>query len=75
MALQAKNVQVAGFEQTRIRRTMRRVAALTTLRLNPLVLEDKRPLFVCVACEANRVPRGRRAQLLANKPAVRVMAI
>lgn len=59
VAPQAKNVQVAGFEQTWIWRTMRRMAGYTTFRLNPLMLENKRSLFVYVACEANRVTRGR----------------
>ena len=75
MAFQAKNVQIAGFEQTRIWRAMWRMAALATLCLHSLVLKDERSLFIRVARKTNRIARRRRAQLLAYEPTVGVMTI
>ena len=46
-----------------------------TLCLDRLVLEHKGSLLIHMACEANRIPRRRRAQLLAYEPTVGVMAI
>jgi hypothetical protein len=46
-----------------------------TLSLDRLVLEHKGTLLIRVACEANRIPRCGRAQLLANEPTVGVVTI
>jgi hypothetical protein len=51
------------------------MARHTAFCLDHWVLENKRPLFVYVACETNGVSRGRRPQFLANKPSVLVVAI
>jgi hypothetical protein len=75
MALKAKNIQVAGFDEVRVWGTVWRMAGHATLCLDRLVLENERPLFVSVACVANRIPRRRRAQLLADEPTVGVMTI
>jgi hypothetical protein len=75
MTLQAENVQVAGFEQARVWGTVRRMAGYATLCLDRLVLEHEGSLLVRMARVANRVPRCRRAQLLANEPAMGVVTI
>ena len=46
-----------------------------TLRLDRLVLEDERSLFIRVTRVANRIPRRRRAQLPANKSSVGIVAV
>ncbi len=51
------------------------MAAHAAFGLHGLMLEDERSLFVDVACEANRIPGGRRTELLAHEPAVGIMAI
>ena len=58
MALETEQVDLAALEQARVRRAMWRMAGNTTLRPNPMVLEDKRPGLVHVALEADRVLRG-----------------
>jgi len=75
MTLQAKDVEVAGFYQARIRGAVWRMTNHATLGLNWLVLENERSLFVGVAGIANRIARRRRAQLLADESAVGVMTI
>ena len=54
---------------------MGRVAGHATLGLDCLMLKDKWSLLVNVACEADAVLRCRRAQLFADEPTVRVVAI
>lgn len=54
---------------------MWRMAGHATLRLDWLVLKHKRSLLIRMACEANRVPRCRRAQLLANEPTMGIVTI
>lgn len=54
---------------------MRRVAGHATLGLDWLVLEHKGSLLIRMACEANRISRRRRAQLLANEAAVGIVTI
>jgi hypothetical protein len=51
------------------------MAGLAAFRLYRLVFEDERSLLVHVACEANRIPRRRRAQLLAHEPTMGIVAI
>lgn len=75
MALQTKNVQVAGFDQARIGGTVWRMAGHATLCLDRLVLEHKGSLLIRMACVANRIPRCRRAQLLAYKATVGIVTI
>lgn len=75
MAFQAEDVEIAGLEQTRIGRAMRRVARFAAFRLDHWMFENERPLLVHVACETDGIPRCRGTQLLADEPAVRVMAI
>ncbi len=54
---------------------MWRMAGHATLRLDRLVLEHKGSLLIRMACEANRIPRCRRAQLLANEPSVGIVTV
>src|SRR6516225_12453475 len=75
VALQADDVQVAGFDQTRIWRAMGRMAGHATLCFDRLVLKNKGSLFVRMAGVADLISRGCRAQLLADKSAVRVVTI
>ena len=51
------------------------MASHATLRLNRLVFKNKWPLFVSVARVAYRISRRRRAEVLADESAVRVMTI
>ena len=51
------------------------MARFAAFRLDRLMFEYERSLFVRVARVADRISRCRRAQLLADEPAVRVMAI
>ena len=39
------------------------------------MLEDKRSLLIRVACEADRIPSGRGAKLLADEPAMGIVTI
>lgn len=75
MTLQTQKVQVAGLDQTRIRRSMGRVTCYATLGLDRQMLEDKRSLLIRVACEADRIPGGRRAKLLADESAMGVVTV
>ena len=75
VTLQAQNVQVAGPDQTRIRRSMWRVAGYATLGLDRQMFEDEWALFIGVAGVADRIPRGCRAKLLADEPTMGIMTI
>ena len=75
MALQTKDVEVAGFEQMRIGRAVWRVTRLAALDLSAGVLEDEWPLLVHVAREADGIPPCRRTQLLSEEAAMRVVTI
>ena len=61
MALQAKNIEIAGLYQVWIRRAVRDMARHASLGLDRLMLKNKRALLVDVAVEANRIPCSRRA--------------
>ena len=75
VTLQAQNVQVAGLDQTWIRRSMWGVADYATLCLDRQVLENERSLFIRVAGVADRIPRGCRAKLLADESTMGIMTI
>ena len=75
VTLQTQNIQVAGLDQARIRRSMWRVAGYATLSLDRQVLENERSLFIRVAGVADRIPRGCRAKLLADEPTMGIMTI
>ena len=51
------------------------MAGHAPLGLDRLVLEHKGSLLICMARVANRIPRCRRPQLLADEPAVGIVAI
>src|SRR5665213_2742852 len=55
MALQAHRVDVVAGKQARVRRSVRRMARGTALRLDGRVLVDERPQGVDVALGADRV--------------------
>ena len=75
MALQAEDIEVAGLEQVRIGRAMRRMACFAAFCLDRLVLEDEGSLLVGVAREADSIPRRRRPKLLPDEPSMGVMAV
>lgn len=62
-------------QQTRIRRTVRRMTRDATVRLDRRVLVNKRSLLVCVTLDARCVGAGRESRLLELKTAVRIVAI
>src|SRR3984957_19169725 len=75
VALQAQQVYIAQLQHVRIRSAMHQVAGLAAVNLYGLVLEYKRPLLVRMACEADRILRGRGSHLLGPHCAVRIMAV
>ena len=75
MALQAEQVDVAQFQHVRIWPAVRQMARLASIDLYGLVLENKRPLLVRVALEADRVLCGGSPHLFGAHRAVHVMAI
>jgi len=62
-------------QQSRVRRTVRRVTRDAPLGLQRRMLENKRSLLVCVTLDASRVGAGRQSRLLELETAVRVVAI
>src|SRR6266702_224763 len=75
MTLQAKSVDVAHIQQTRIRRAVRRVARDASLGLDYRMLVCERPRVLRVALGADRVLIGRRPQVLVLERAMGVVAI
>jgi hypothetical protein len=75
MALQAQQVYIAQLQHVRIRPAVHQMAGLAPVNLHRLMLEYKRPLFVCVARETDRILRGRRPYLLGLHGAVRIVAV
>ena len=75
MALQAEKVDVAQFQHMGIGSAVRQMAGLTSVDLHRLVFENKRPLLVRVALEADRILRGRSPHLVRLHRAVHVVAI
>src|SRR3984957_13314350 len=59
MALQAKQIDVAELQHVGIWSAVSQMAGLTSVDLHRLMLENKRPSFVGVALEAERVLAGR----------------
>ena len=57
VALQAENIEVARLNKVRIWGAMRRVARLTALGLDRLVLKDEGALLVHMARETDSIPR------------------
>jgi len=51
------------------------MAGHAALCLDRLMLEHKRSLLISMARVANRIPRCRRAQLLANEPTMGIVTI
>src|SRR6185369_10633790 len=62
-------------QQSRIRRTVRRVTRDATIGLHRRMLVNKRSLLVCMALDASRVSPGRQSRLFKFEAAVRVVAI
>src|SRR6185312_459388 len=75
MALEAQRVHVAHVQQARVGRTVRRVAADTTFRLDHRMLIGERAGRLAVAFRADRILVGGRAKILAVKRAVRIVAV
>ena len=75
MALQAKHVDVAEFEQVRVRRTVSDVARRAAVDFHCSVLEDEGAVLLNVALETNGVLRGGGSHLLRGDGAVRVMTV
>jgi len=72
---QAKLIDGAEAQQTRIRRTVRRVASRASFSLYRRMFVSEWTLFVGVAFDASSVRAGRESGLLQLKSAVRIMAI
>jgi len=75
MALQAKQIDVAELQHVRIWSAVSQMAGLTSVDLHRLVFENKRPLFVRVALEADRILCGRSPHLMRLYCAMHVVAI
>jgi hypothetical protein len=75
VALQAKQVDLAALEQSRVRRAVRDVAGDAALDLHGGVLVHERSGLIRVAFEANGVLRGGGAQLPREEASVRVVTI
>lgn len=75
VALQAKHVHVAEFEHVRVGRAVGHMAGGATLSFYRRVFENKGPVLVDVALEANRILAGGRAHLLGGNGSVRIVAI
>ena len=65
----------AGNQESRIRRTVRRVTRDTAVGLHRRMLVNKRPLLVCVTLDASSVGARRESRLFKFETAVRVVAI
>src|SRR5271156_3261511 len=75
MALQTQDVDVANLQQMRVRRAMHSVARRASLDFHGSVLENKWPLLIGMASEANNVLRRRSAHLLRPSGPMRVVAV
>ena len=75
MACQAELIYRAVFQQTRIRRSVRRMTGRATFGLDGRVFIRKRPLLVDVALDAGCIGASRQACLLCFEAAVRVVTI
>ena len=75
VASQAKLIDRAEAQQTRIRRAMRRVASRASFSLYRRMFVSEWTLFVSVALDATCVRAGREPGLLQLKSAMRIMTI
>ena len=75
MTGQTELCDAARDQQTRIRRTVRRMASDAALSLYRSMLVNKRSLLVCVTLDAGCVRAGGEPRLLELKAAVRIVAI
>ena len=75
MTLQAQQVDVAKLQHVGIWPAVRQMAGLASIDLYGLVFENKRPLLVGVALEADRILRGGTTHLFGADRTVHVMAI
>jgi hypothetical protein len=75
VALQAKQIDIAQFQQVGIWSAVRQMAGLATVGFCGLVLVHKRPLLIRVAFEANRILCGGSPHLLGLHRSVRIVAI
>ncbi len=75
VALQAEYVEIAGFQQVRIRGSMRSMARFAAFRLDRLMLKNEWSLQVRVARETDSIPRSRRAKLFPDETSMGVMAV
>src|SRR3974377_1197149 len=72
MTLQAEQIHLCAFEQSRIRGPVRRVAGNTPLHLHDFVFVNERPLLISVALVARLVLSRSGAQLTRQKTSVRI---
>ena len=75
MALQTELRNIAGPQQSRIRRAVRRMTGNTTFGFHGRVFKRERPLLIRVTLDAGCIRTGRQSRLLEFKAAVRVVAI
>ena len=75
VASQAKLRHSAGCQQTRIRRTVRRMTGATSFRLHRSMLESKWTLLVRVTLHTSRVGSSGQSRLFEFKTAMRIVAI
>ncbi len=75
VALKAELPHIIAFEKFGICRPVRRMAYSAALDLQGRVLEDERPLLVCVTLDAGRIRSRSEPRLLLLKSAMRIMAI
>src|SRR5262249_29077507 len=75
VALQAKQVYLCAFQQSRIGRTVWHVACRAAFDLHGFVFIHERSRFVRMAFETNLILRSRSPQLPRKESAMRVMTI
>src|SRR5215831_6403323 len=75
VAFEAEQIDVRATEQTRVRRTVRRVASHASFGLHRHVLERERTSFICVAGKANLVLCGGGAKLTSQETTMRVVTV
>lgn len=75
VARQAELIYRAIPQQSRICRTVRRMASRAAFGLHGRVLERERPLFVDVALDTSRISARRQPRLLQLKSAMRVVTV
>ena len=73
--MQAEEIHLAHPQQSWIGGTVRCVAAAAAFSFHGHVFEDKGPLLVCMALEANRVSAGQGSHLSKRRRAVSIVAV